>query len=82
MSKRPEVKVDIEFCGVCDFTRQCQELKEFLNKNVPDAKVSCNIGRRGSFEVKINETLVHSKMQTLAFPVYEVRGLFKNDVRR
>jgi selenoprotein W-related protein len=71
MSLNPEVKVDIEYCGVCNFTRHCQELKDFLAKTVPEAKVSCNIGRRGSFEVKINETLVHSKMQTMAFPVYE-----------
>lgn len=71
MSTPSEILVNIEYCSVCDFKRQCQELKEFLNKTVPEAKVACNIGRRGSFEVKINETLVHSKLQTLAFPVYE-----------
>lgn len=27
--------------------------------------------RSGSFEVVINDTLVHSKLQTLAFPDYE-----------
>ncbi|CAO1406425.1 unnamed protein product [Diamesa hyperborea] len=63
-----DVAVVIEYCGVCDFTRQCQDLKTFLNEQVPEAKVSCNIGRRGAFEVKINETLVHSKIQQLAFP--------------
>lgn len=71
MEQQPEVSINIEYCAVCDFKRQCQELKEFLNKTIPEAKVECKIGRRGSFEVTINETLVHSKMQTLAFPVYD-----------
>ncbi|KAG5669105.1 hypothetical protein PVAND_017002 [Polypedilum vanderplanki] len=71
MSDKKDVQVTIEYCKVCDFTRQCKELKEFLNKTVPEAKVECVVGRRGSFEVKINENLVHSKLQTLALPVYE-----------
>ena len=36
-----------------------------------NSKVSCLAGRRGSFEVKINDVLVHSKLQTIAFPVHE-----------
>jgi len=66
-----EVNVDIEYCGVCDFTRQCLELKKFLNENVPEAKVNCiKSTSRGAFEVKINDKLVHSKLQTIAFPVF------------
>lgn len=58
--------------GICNFTRECDELKSFLNKTVPEAKVSCIKSKtRGSFEVKINDVLVHSKAQTIAFPVYE-----------
>lgn len=58
--------------GVCDFTRQCNELKKFLNEKIPEAKVSCIRSQsRGAFEVKINDNLVHSKLQTVAFPVYE-----------
>lgn len=71
MSKDPKVSVNIEYCTVCGFKRQCQELKDFLNKLIPEVKVECNIGRRGSFEVKINETLVHSKLKTFAFPDYD-----------
>lgn len=59
------------FSGVCDFTRQCNDLKEFLNKTVPDVQVSCATGRRGSFEVKINDILVHSKLKTIAFPDHD-----------
>lgn len=58
--------------GVCDFTKQCQELKNFLNENIPEATVSCTkSASRGAFEVKINDTLVHSKLQTIAFPLFE-----------
>lgn len=31
----------------------------------------CHKGRQGSFEVKIDDTLVHSKLQTLAFPDHQ-----------
>lgn len=55
------------FSAVCDHSRQCNELKEFLHKAVPEAEVSCTTGRRGSFEVKINDILVHSKLKTMAF---------------
>lgn len=37
---------------------------------VPEAKVTCTEGRRGSFEVQINGQLVHSKLSTMAFPMY------------
>lgn len=60
------------FSGVCDFTRQCNELKKFLDEKFPNsANVNCKMGRRGSFEVTINDYLIHSKLQTIAFPVYE-----------
>jgi selenoprotein W-related protein len=38
---------------------------------VPSANVECRTGRRGSFEVHIDETLVHSKLATVAFPNYQ-----------
>lgn len=34
----------------------------------PDVDVQCVPGRRGSFEVTINDVLIHSKLQSLAFP--------------
>lgn len=37
----------------------------------PEATVECKTGRRGSFEVLVNDTLVHSKLQQLAFPDYK-----------
>lgn len=58
--------------GVCDFSKQCLELKNFLNQKVPEVKVNCmKSASRGAFEVKINNTLIHSKLSSIAFPVYE-----------
>lgn len=66
-----DVTFAFSFSGVCDFTKQCEELKTFL-KNIPEAQVNCTKSKsRGAFEVKINGTLVHSKLSNLAFPVYE-----------
>jgi selenoprotein W-related protein len=56
---------------VCNFKRQCDDLKSQINKSVPEATVVCQIGRRGSFEVVIDEKLVHSKLSTIAFPDYQ-----------
>ncbi|KAL9882475.1 migration and invasion enhancer 1 isoform 1-T1 [Glossina fuscipes fuscipes] len=65
------VKVDVEYCGKCNFEWQCKMLKSFLNEQKPDAEIVCRKGRQGSFEVKIDDTLVHSKLQTLAFPQHQ-----------
>lgn len=46
-------------------------MKDFLESHDIDTKVSCEVGRRGSFEVKVDGQLVHSKLQTLAFPDQE-----------
>nr|XP_016937220.1 migration and invasion enhancer 1 [Drosophila suzukii] len=62
------VKVEVEYCGVCNFSGQCRLLREFLLASSPDLEVSCRQGRRGSFEVAIDGQLVHSKLSCLAFP--------------
>ncbi|KXJ78467.1 hypothetical protein RP20_CCG004548 [Aedes albopictus] len=66
-----QVRVDIEYCNVCNSKPQCLELSQLIKDRIPDAQVACKIGRRGSFEVEINDTLVHSKIASLAFPDYE-----------
>lgn len=50
---------------------QCQLLRQFLLDASPDVQVACHQGRRGSFEVKVNDQLVHSKLSCLAFPQHE-----------
>ncbi|XP_053682892.1 migration and invasion enhancer 1 [Sabethes cyaneus] len=64
------VRVEIEYCNVCNSKPQCLELSRVIAESVPDAQVTCRTGRRGSFEVQINDTLVHSKLASLAFPEY------------
>uniref|UniRef100_A0A0K8TNU5 Migration and invasion enhancer 1 n=1 Tax=Tabanus bromius TaxID=304241 RepID=A0A0K8TNU5_TABBR len=64
-------KVDVEYCGVCNYKRKCQELAQTVKSLCPDIDVHCHQGRRGSFEVTINDTLVHSKLQSMAFPDFQ-----------
>ncbi|KAH8373192.1 hypothetical protein KR009_001627, partial [Drosophila setifemur] len=54
--------------GICNFSGQCQLLRQFLLAASPDLEISCRQGRRGSFEVAIDGRLVHSKLSSLAFP--------------
>jgi len=65
------VKVDVEYCKVCNFKSQCEELSQVVRTLCPYAEVECKIGRRGAFEVQINDLLVHSKLASLAFPDYK-----------
>ncbi|KAH8344897.1 hypothetical protein KR067_010523, partial [Drosophila pandora] len=54
--------------GTCNFSGQCQLLRQFLLASNPDLEITCRQGRRGSFEVAIDGQLVHSKLSSLAFP--------------
>ncbi|EDV95148.1 migration and invasion enhancer 1 [Drosophila grimshawi] len=65
------VNVDIEYCGTCNFSMQCQMLRQFLVDAAPGVQVACHQGRRGSFEVTIDDQLVHSKLASLAFPQHQ-----------
>ena len=42
-----------------------------LKAAVPGAQVTGFVGRRTSFEVKVNDTEIHSKLKTMAFPDFE-----------
>ncbi|CAB3373077.1 Hypothetical predicted protein [Cloeon dipterum] len=64
-------KIEVEYCGTCGHKAQFDELAEKLKEKIPDVELSGREGRRGSFEVTLNDTLVHSKLQTLAFPDYD-----------
>uniref|UniRef100_A0A034WMK6 Migration and invasion enhancer 1 n=1 Tax=Bactrocera dorsalis TaxID=27457 RepID=A0A034WMK6_BACDO len=63
------IQVDVEHCGLCAaHARQCRSLQKYIMNEQPDTDLVCRAGRRGSFEVIINGMLVHSKLQTQAFP--------------
>ena len=43
----------------------------YLFFQVPGAVVTGRVGRRTSFEVKVNNVLVHSKLETSNFPDFD-----------
>ena len=42
-----------------------------IKQKIPEAQVSGIVGRMTSFEVKVNDTVIHSKLSTMAFPDFE-----------
>ncbi|XP_015608233.1 migration and invasion enhancer 1 [Cephus cinctus] len=66
-----DVRIDVEYCGSCGHRTQFIDLATLLRKAVPNVKISGTEGRQASFEVKINDQLVYSKLQTMAFPDFE-----------
>ncbi|XP_072105729.1 migration and invasion enhancer 1-like [Mobula birostris] len=50
-----------------------QELANNILKSFPDADVSGDVGRKGTFEIRINGRLVFSKLETKGFP-------YENDI--
>lgn len=68
MPEETDVKVNVEYCGSCGHKKQFLELAEEIKKSVPNVTVTGAAGRRGSFEVEVNDEQVYSKLQTLAFP--------------
>ncbi|XP_021917809.1 migration and invasion enhancer 1 [Zootermopsis nevadensis] len=66
-----DVKVEVEYCGSCGYSSNFEELATQIRSSVPTAAVSGKEGRRGSFEVSVNGTLVYSKLSTMAFPDFK-----------
>jgi len=48
-----------------------EELKAAIAKAVPNAEVEAKVGRRSSFEVTVNDTVIHTKLATMSFPDVE-----------
>ena len=42
-----------------------------ISKNVPQAKVSGTVGRSTAFEVKVNDSVIHSKLSEGSFPDFD-----------
>ncbi|XP_013190313.2 migration and invasion enhancer 1 [Amyelois transitella] len=75
-------KVNVEYCGVCDYGGHCLALAKTIRENTPDAMVHCKRGRQGSFEVVVNDKLIYSKIQTMALPDYEEVAQVVKDVSK
>nr|XP_012223055.1 PREDICTED: migration and invasion enhancer 1 [Linepithema humile] len=80
MPEDTDIKVNVEYCGSCGHKKQFLQLAEEIKKNVPDATVTGTAGRRGSFEVDVNDEQVYSKLQTLAFPDFAAVADMVKDV--
>ncbi|XP_008546798.1 migration and invasion enhancer 1 [Microplitis demolitor] len=65
-----QIKIDVEYCGSCGHRKQFLEMSDLIKKDYPDVKISGEPGKQGSFEIKINDELIYSKLQTMAFPEY------------
>uniref|UniRef100_A0A8C6KBB5 Migration and invasion enhancer 1 n=1 Tax=Nothobranchius furzeri TaxID=105023 RepID=A0A8C6KBB5_NOTFU len=52
----------------CRYGPRYQELAQVIKGEFPEVDVSGFVGRRGSFEIHINEVLVFSKLETGGFP--------------
>jgi len=66
-----EVKISIEYCGGWGYGPRYRELANAIKAAVPNAQVSGFVGRRTSFEVKVNDSEIHSKLKTNAFPDFD-----------
>ncbi|CAG4992621.1 unnamed protein product [Parnassius apollo] len=68
---KDDIKVQIEYCGACDYGGHCLALANAIKKSTTNASVICKKGRKGSFEILLNDKLIYSKLQTMALPDYE-----------
>ncbi|KAJ0178825.1 hypothetical protein K1T71_005600 [Dendrolimus kikuchii] len=71
VEKLHKPNVVVEYCGICDYGGHCLALAQIIQQTTPHAVVFCKRGRQGSFEVTVNDTLIYSKIQTMALPDYE-----------
>lgn len=68
MAGQTPVKVHVEYCGGWGYAPRYEALKKEILAHVPSANVTGNAGRTRSFEVKINDVLVYSKLDKGSFP--------------
>jgi len=67
-----KVIVNIEYCGAWGYGGKYERLKGAILKAVPDAQITGVVGRKTSFEVTLNGTVIFSKLKTGSFPKDDV----------
>jgi len=65
------VEVHVEYCGGWGYAPRYRELRKMILREVPAAVVNGNVGRASSFEVKINNKQIFSKLSNGNFPSFE-----------
>ncbi|KAK0169075.1 hypothetical protein PV327_002821 [Microctonus hyperodae] len=69
----------VVIAGACGHQKQFLEMANLIKQIVPQAEISGSVGRQGSYEVSIDDELIHSKLQTMAFPDFtEVSDIVKD----
>ena len=68
LAKAIKVKIRTKYLSISYFWRTL--LFDF-QAEIPSAQVDGHVGRRTSFEVKVNDTEIHSKLKTMAFPDFK-----------
>ncbi|XP_060525668.1 migration and invasion enhancer 1 [Cylas formicarius] len=71
--------VEVEYCNKCGYYAKYEELEKHIKSKHPEVTICGREGRRASFEVKVNGALVHSKLQTLAYPDFDDLAQIVND---
>ena len=66
-----KVAVEVEYCGGWGYGPRYEELAAKIMQHVPEAQVTGFVGRNTSFEVKVHDTVIHSKLSTMAFPDHD-----------
>jgi len=80
-----KINVHVEYCGSWGYESNFEELRDRLladanatrpsssssSQHIVDLEVVGTVGRRSSFEVTINQELIHSKLATSSFPEVE-----------
>ena len=65
------MKVEVEYCGAWGYGPRYKELARTISAALPEAECVGTVGRRSSFEVKLDGTLIYSKLESGGFPQYE-----------
>jgi len=76
------IKVEIEYCGGWGYGQRYRELSNAILASLPEALVSGFVGRRSSFEVKLNGQEIHSKLETKGFPDFKEVVQICNDTNK
>ena len=56
------VEVNVEYCGAWGYEPRYRDLAQRIAADVPGAKVSGFVGRRSSFEVKVNDKVCRGRL--------------------
>lgn len=65
------MKVEVEYCGAWGYGPRYRELARTITAALPEAQCTGTVGRRSSFEVKVDGKLIYSKLESGGFPEFE-----------